>query len=95
MRLPERKWIAVVVLVMVLLGCSLPSSISDVLTPTVVPTPVPTATPPPTVTLAPTSTPPLGLAQLVRLEQEVIQVYESVSRGVVNITNRSYNKTGK
>jgi S1-C subfamily serine protease len=90
MRLPSGKWLAVVALVAALLGCSIPGSISEILTPTPMPTPTPTMTPMPTATLAPASTPPPGLAQLVQLEQEVIQVYESVSKGVVNITNRSY-----
>jgi S1-C subfamily serine protease len=84
MHLRQKRGVAIILLVMTLLGCSLPSSISEILTPTAAPTTVPTPAP------APTGTPPPAIAQLVQLEQEVIQVYEGVSKGVVNITNRSY-----
>jgi S1-C subfamily serine protease len=86
----QHKGIAVVLVVMTLLGCSLPSTISVILAPTTQPTATPTVAPTPTPAPAPTGTPPPAIAQLVQLEQEVIQVYEGVSRGVVNITNHSY-----
>ena len=89
MRLSRKGWFAVAVLVMALLGCSLPSSISWILSPAATPTTIPTATPTPTATLAPTGTPPPAVPELARLEHEVIQVYEGVSQGVVNITNLS------
>jgi S1-C subfamily serine protease len=60
-------------------------------------TPVPTSTPAPSVTQEEPTSPPAneedGAEPTTRigiLEQEIIQVYESVGMGVVNITNRSY-----
>jgi S1-C subfamily serine protease len=48
---------------------------------------VPTATPAPEPTLV---SPQPALPGMVSLEQDIIAVYETVGRGVVNITNRSY-----
>jgi S1-C subfamily serine protease len=54
------------------------------------PTPAPTVTPAPTPAPLPTQAPLPVLGQLAQLEGEIIQVYEEVGQGVVNITNRSY-----
>jgi S1-C subfamily serine protease len=82
----QYKWIALLMLFATLLGCSLPRALTELMTPTPTPTPLPTATAAP----APAETPEPALAELARLEQEIIEVYESVGRGVVNVTNRSY-----
>jgi S1-C subfamily serine protease len=90
------NWIALLALVFTLASCSMPSVLSDLILPT--PTAVPTATAVPTLTPAPaptavaleTQAPQPAMASLLTLEQEIIQVYEDVGKGVVNITNRSY-----
>jgi S1-C subfamily serine protease len=57
---------------------------------------LPTPTTPPIVDAAATLTPapvpeaPAAAGNLVTLEQDIIQAYDSVGMGVVNITNRSY-----
>ncbi|MBN1136132.1 MAG: trypsin-like peptidase domain-containing protein [Anaerolineae bacterium] len=85
----NRLWRVGLVLAWALFGCSLPS----VLSPSS-PTSTPAATIPP-VAIAPTLTPqptesswrePAPIA--LDLEQRVIEVYDSASLGVVNITNR-------
>lgn len=92
-------WLVLLVLGATLLGCSLPGSLSQLLSPTPTPTPAPTATLlPPTATAVPPAVavepgaeePARPLAQLVQLEDEIIQVYEDVGLGVVYITSRSY-----
>jgi S1-C subfamily serine protease len=85
MLLRHRKWIAVFVLALTLLGCSVPGALSQLLMPTATATTAPTATAAPLPTTA-AVTPPAGMASL---EQEVIGVYDNVGLGVVNITNRS------
>jgi len=101
-----KRWIAILVLFTALVGCSMPRSISSLLTPPPLTEPVPTAVPVLTATAratftptsiptsepapVPTGTPPSGIGQLAQLEREIIQVYEDVASGVVNITNRSY-----
>jgi S1-C subfamily serine protease len=89
----ENKWIALLVLITALLGCSLPSTLSELMTPTPTATDMPT----PTVTPLPTEAPLPGVAttseppsKMALLEADIIKVYESVGMGVVNITNRSY-----
>jgi S1-C subfamily serine protease len=82
------------------MACSLPSTVSELINPTATPlptpTPFPTPTTPPIVDPAATLTPdpvpeaPAAVGNLVTLEQDIIQAYESVGMGVVNITNRSY-----
>lgn len=85
------RWLVLSVLMLALLGCSIPSNLSRLMvltpTPTATPTAIPTATPAPTLSpeVAPVS--PGGIGWL---EQEFIQVYEKAGLGVVNITNRSY-----
>jgi S1-C subfamily serine protease len=103
MRLRKTGWLALLLLVVTLAACSVPSALSDLLplTPTPTPTILPTVTvaPPPTQTAPPPALsqtePPVtetagSLSAMALLEQEIIQVYESVGLGVVNITNRSY-----
>jgi S1-C subfamily serine protease len=77
-------------LVVTLASCSMPSILSDLVLPT--PTVAPTATvvPTPTPTTFEAETPEPAMANLLTLEDEIIQVYEGVGMGVVNITNRSY-----
>ncbi len=84
----KRPWILLTLLLVTLLACSLPSVLSGILTPTPLPTAVPTATvaPPPLPTQAPVAPPALALS----LEEEIVQVYESIGMGVVNVTSRSY-----
>ncbi len=90
------NWIALLILVVTLAGCSLPSALSDLLgsTPTPVPTAVATPTDVPSPGLEPAeptvASPVEAPAGLASLEQEIIEVYEAVGMGVVNITNRSY-----
>lgn len=85
------RWLVVSVLMLALLGCSIPSNLSRLMVltpaPTATPTPIPTATPAPT--LSPEAA-PVSLGGIGWLEQEFIQVYEKAGPGVVNITNRSY-----
>lgn len=86
--IPIRRlsWLILLVLGAILLGCSLPNVLSRLAAPTPTATiaPEPTSTPVPTQTAAPL------LAQMASLEEEIIQVYEAVGKGVLNITNRSY-----
>jgi len=84
----QKKWIALTVLAIALLGCAVPSSLSELLAPTSTPTSAQTPTPTsPPVPEGETVEPVNSMASL---EEEIIQVYESVGLGVVNITNRSY-----
>jgi len=86
MRIRSRNWVVLLVLVLTLVACSLPSALSDLLAPT------PTATPLPTPTAAPlpTKAAQASTGNLLALQDEIIQVYQQVGMGVVNITNRSY-----
>ena len=102
MRIGRQERIVWLLLVVTLLGCSLPSALSELLAPTETPTAVPTLTAAPVATadslhlpeesaLAPAEADvgePSG--RMALLEQEIITVYEAVGLGVVNITNRSY-----
>jgi S1-C subfamily serine protease len=102
-RIGYKERIVWLLLFITLLGCSLPSALSELLTPT----PTPSAVPTPTVVPAPPDAGPLPVpgegtgtpsepslgeppGRLALLEQEIIEVYEAVGLGVVNITNRSY-----
>ena len=83
-----RQWvlgIAVLILSLVGLGCSLPALLDFA------PTPAPTATPVPTATPAPAPLAPIPdeIGAVSVLEAQVIAVYEAVGLSVVNITNRS------
>lgn len=82
--------LALLVLGLALLACSLPNELQSLLRGTPTPVAVATATPAPEPTLAPPQ--PTGPAAqgAFSLEQDIIAVYEAVGRGVVNITNRSY-----
>lgn len=82
--------LALLVLGLALLACSLPNELQSLLQGTPTPVAVATATPAPEPTLAPPQ--PAGPAAqgAFSLEQDIIAVYEAVGRGVVNITNRSY-----
>jgi S1-C subfamily serine protease len=82
----QKRWIVLLVLVAALLACSLPSSLSQLITPT----PIPTAAPTPTVAPPPMAVPPALASGMSSLEEEIIQTYERIGRGVVNVTNRSY-----
>jgi S1-C subfamily serine protease len=96
--------LAVLAVAAALLGCSMPSALSELTGPTDVPTAVPTATVAPLVTATaqpaapePIVPAPAAPAQpaapstsAVTLEDEIARVYDLVSPGVVNITNRSY-----
>lgn len=86
MLIRQKRWVIFLVLGTALLGCALPSTLSHLLTPTPIPTTVPT----PTLTPVPTETPLPPLERMALLQEQVIQVYQSVGTGVVNITNRSY-----
>ena len=96
-----RYWIALFALAAVLLGCALPSSLSQLMEPTATLTPLPAATAAPpsgelsqpaaTATPAPSSGETAPVASgMVLLEQEIIDVYDQAGLAVVNITNRSY-----
>jgi S1-C subfamily serine protease len=102
-RLRTTGWLALLLLLVTLAACSVPSALSELLSltptpaPTLLPTvtaaPLPTQTPLPPVqgpTAPPESATPSPLGAMVALEQEIIDVYESAGMGVVNITNRSY-----
>ncbi len=86
----HKRWLAVAVLVMTLLACSLPTELSELMTPTPPPRgSVSTATsaPPP---IAQATAAPLPQFASSDLEARVIEVYENFGRGVVNITNRRF-----
>jgi S1-C subfamily serine protease len=99
---PKSIWIVLLVLVVSLLSCSLPASLSELVAPSPTPTTVPSATPAPLPTQNlgeaapnPALTAPSGegvetSGGIASLEGEIISVYEQASQGVVNITNRSY-----
>jgi S1-C subfamily serine protease len=92
MPMPNKRWLLLVVLALTLAGCSMPSTISELIGPTSTPVPIPTALPSPTPvpTEAPAAEAPPAVEHLLTLEQEITEVYDSVGLGVVNITNRSY-----
>jgi S1-C subfamily serine protease len=91
-----KVWMAPLVLALVLLGCSMPSSLSQLAAPTGTPALAPTATAAPIPTSIPQPTPTTGPAELpsaigaLALQEDIIRVYEDIGLGVVNITNRSY-----
>ena len=92
--------LAIVVLAVAIVGCSLPSLL--LLEPTLAPTPTaapvppsptrPPSTPLPTATTAPPPVTPLAdeVEAANAFEGQVIAVYEKVGPSVVNITNRAY-----
>ncbi len=91
----KQLWLVVLVLAFALLGCGLPSALSELVdpSPTAVPTPpmpAPTIAPAAAPQVAPPQESPAVVEGPFALEQEIIQVYENVGLGVVNITNRSY-----
>ncbi|MFN2183393.1 MAG: S1C family serine protease [Anaerolineae bacterium] len=88
----KKRWLLLLLLVLTLAGCSLPSALSELAGPTSTALPVPTAMPAPTAvpTVSPAPQTPAVVEGMLTLEQEIISVYESVGLGVVNITNRSY-----
>jgi S1-C subfamily serine protease len=88
----KKGWLVLLVLALTLFGCAVPSTVTELINPTPTALPTPTAVPtvaPPVVPTPPTETPAV-VEGLFTLEQEIIQVYERVGMGVVNITNRSY-----
>jgi S1-C subfamily serine protease len=95
MRVRASMSILLLGLVLTLLACAMPSAVSDLMgataTPTVVP-PAASSTPAPIQTRvqSPDVTPAEPGPSMLSLEADIIEVYESVSRSVVNVTNRSY-----
>ncbi len=85
-----RAWAVVLVLIAALLGCGLVGSPSGDAEPTLAPTAVPALTPTPSPQSAYDQPDPIPTAPITSLEEQVTQVYDSASLGVVNITNRSY-----
>ena len=91
MQARSRLWLAGTILILTLLGCSLPSGLTRLTVATPSPTAIPTPTLAPTperVMPTPGSLPPVSTAS--DLETQVIAVYDSAASGVVNITNRRY-----
>ena len=101
----RKGWLVLLVLSLALVGCAMPSALSELIDPTgtaepapadaPTPTSVPTEAAPAMPTQAQTTpeqpqATPVAVESLLTLEQEIIGVYESVGKGVVNITNRSY-----
>jgi S1-C subfamily serine protease len=91
-----RVWMVVPVLALALFGCSMPSALSQLATPTDTPAlaptatmaPIPTSIPQPTPTTGPVESP--GALGALALQEDIIRVYDRIGLGVVNITNRSY-----
>ena len=90
--LQRRTGLAAALLAMLLLGCSLPTNVSEwlALAPTPTPAPPPTLAPAPTTTAPAAVTTPRVVTIMTTLEEEIIQTYEQIGQGVVNVTNRSY-----
>jgi S1-C subfamily serine protease len=92
----NKAWIAILVLAVSLLACSVPSGLSQLAGPSATPTPVPAATAAPPATVpaivatSPAAAAPPAADGMSLLQEGVIDVYEQASQGVVNITNRSY-----
>lgn len=86
MRARHKQGVALLILIVVLAGCALPSTLSELLAPT----PTPTALPVPTATAAVAEGAPVVQQAMALLEEQIVAVYENVGLGVVNITNRSY-----
>ena len=86
----KKRWLVLLVLSLTLVGCAMPSALSELLDPTSTPLPAPTALPTASPTQAPVQATPVAVENLATLEQEIIGVYDSAGMGVVNITNRSY-----
>jgi S1-C subfamily serine protease len=88
----KKRWLLLLLLILTLGGCSLPSTLSGLINPTSTALPAPTAMPVPTAVPAVSPAPesPAVAEGMFTLEQEIIDVYDSVGLGVVNITNRSY-----
>jgi S1-C subfamily serine protease len=89
MNMKPRIWIAVVlVLAVSLFGCALPNTLSDLTepAPSATAAPLPTSSP----LLTPTASTGAVPESMLSLEKEIIEVYEDVGLGVVNITNRRY-----
>lgn len=91
----KMAWIALLAIAASLMACALPSNLSSLLTEPATPAPQATAVQDPTPVPAPTETeqvppnqsPPIAVVQL---EQQIVDAYQAVGQGVVNITNRSY-----
>ena len=92
MPMRKKRWLLLLLLILTLGGCSLPSTLSGLINPTSTALPAPTAMPVPTAVPAVSPAPesPAVAEGMFTLEQEIIDVYDSVGLGVVNITNRSY-----
>jgi S1-C subfamily serine protease len=102
LKIRARTWFALLVLATSLLACSLSGGLAELLTPTPTSAPAQVATapirvatataapPPPSVEPVPTAGSLPATQSMLSLEEEIIQVYEEVGLGVVNITNRSY-----
>jgi len=94
----QKAWLVLLVLAFTLVGCALPSTLSELINPTPTAVLAPTVQAPTAVpTVAPAAVPALPSQEtgdvtggLFALEQEITEVYERSGLGVVNITNRSY-----
>ncbi|MGD8463175.1 MAG: trypsin-like peptidase domain-containing protein [Anaerolineae bacterium] len=87
----RKRWLILLALLAALVACALPGTISEQLEGALTPPAVGTATPQPT----PTSEPLISSVAespeaLLLLQEKIIQVYEDIGQGVVNITSRSY-----
>lgn len=87
MHLRTGQYLALLVLLALLPACALPRTLAEMIMPT--PTAIPSPTPAPTATPVPAAEESSILARMVLLEEEIIQVYERVGMGVVNVTSRS------
>jgi S1-C subfamily serine protease len=95
LKIRARYWLFLLLLAASLPACSLTGGLAEILTPTPTPAPVQVATdtvapPPDTVEPVPTARSLPATQPMMSLEEEIIEVYEEVGLGVVNITNRSY-----
>ncbi|MGD8598426.1 MAG: trypsin-like peptidase domain-containing protein [Anaerolineae bacterium] len=87
----RKRWLILLALLAALVACALPGTISEQLEGALTPPAVGMATPQPT----PTSEPLISSVAespeaLLLLQEKIIQVYEDIGQGVVNITSRSY-----
>jgi S1-C subfamily serine protease len=87
----RNRWLVLLALLAALVACALPGTISEQLEGALTPPSVATVTPQPTPTseslISSVAEPPEAL---LVLQEKIIQVYEDIGQGVVNITSRSY-----
>lgn len=86
-----KKWLVLLVVPAALLACAMPSAFSELVEVNPTATPTPTVTPLPTPTRQPmVSSVAEPREALLLLQEKIIEVYEQIGQGVVNITSRSY-----